>query len=71
MMRNMMYTGVGQILIGFALLVIGWVLPVLMVLKLIEASFFLSFLSHGASVGGLFLGLIGAARYAGEVRKRD
>lgn len=51
------------ILIGFFLVLLGAVLPMLMVLKIFEASFFLSFISFGASVLGLFLGLVGAAWY--------
>lgn len=47
--------------IGFLLVVAGVVLPYLMVLNILEATLFLSFLSYGASVAGLFLGLIGAA----------
>jgi hypothetical protein len=52
------------ILIGFVLVVIGFVLPLLMMIRVIEPSFLLSFLSHGASVAGLFLGLLGTACYS-------
>ena len=58
------------ILIGFVLVLLGAVLPFLMVIRVVETSFLLSFLSYGASVGGLFLGLIGAASYVGNVRSR-
>jgi hypothetical protein len=51
------------IAIGFVLVVLGFILPFLMVLKVIESSFFLSFLSYGASIAGLFLGILGAAQY--------
>ena len=51
------------IVIGFALVLLGFVLPFLMVLRVLESSLFLNFLSYGASAGGLFLGLIGAAMY--------
>jgi hypothetical protein len=51
------------ILIGFVLVLFGAVAPFLMVIKLIPSSFILNFLSYGASVLGLFLGLIGAALY--------
>lgn len=51
------------ILIGFALVVLGVVLPFLMVLHILESTFFLNFLSYGASIAGLFLGLIGSAYY--------
>jgi uncharacterized membrane protein YqjE len=51
------------ILLGFVLVLLGFVLPFLMVLRIVESSFFLNFLSYGASVAGLLLGLIGAAWY--------
>ena len=51
------------IVIGFLLVLLGFLIPLLMVINVIEANLFLSFLSHGASVAGLFLGLIGAASY--------
>ena len=51
------------ILIGFVLVLFGFVAPFLMVMKLVPSSFILNFLSYGASVLGLFLGLIGAALY--------
>ena len=54
--RNIIFLGLGLVLLGF-------VLPFLMVLRIFEASFLLSFLSYGASVTGLLLGLIGAAWY--------
>lgn len=56
------------LLIGFLLVVIGFVGPVLMVLEIVPASFALSFISHTASVGGLFLGILGSALYAGASR---
>lgn len=51
------------IAVGFVLVLFGFVAPFLMVLHVIEPSFALSFLSHAASVSGLFLGLIGSALY--------
>ncbi len=58
------------VLIGFLLVLLGAVLPFLMVIRVLEASFLLSFISYGASVGGLFLGVIGAASYVGKVKRR-
>ena len=52
------------IAIGFVLVLFGFLAPFLMVIRVIEASLFLSFLSHGASVAGLLLGIIGAAMYS-------
>jgi hypothetical protein len=49
------------LLLGFFLVFLGFALPFLMVMKIVQASFFLSFLSWGSSVAGLFLGIIGAS----------
>ncbi len=57
------------ILIGFFLVLFGFVGPLLMVLGIVETSFAFSFLSHGASVSGLLLGVIGTAMYAGARKK--
>ena len=53
----------GIIGLGFLLVVLGFVLAMLMVLQVVEATFLLSFLSYTASTIGLFMGLIGAAWY--------
>jgi len=52
-----------MILIGFALAVLGAVLPFLMVLHILKSTFFLNFFSYTASLAGLILGVIGAAMY--------
>jgi hypothetical protein len=52
--------------IGFLMVLAGAVLPFLMVIRIFEPSFWLSFVSYGVSVGGLFLGLIGATLYVNE-----
>jgi len=49
--------------IGFALVLLGAVLPWLMVLHVIKSAFALNFLAAGASVAGLVLGVIGTAFY--------
>jgi len=51
------------IVIGFFLVLFGFVAPFLMVMRIVESSLILNFLSYGASMVGLFLGLIGAALY--------
>lgn len=58
MMRN----PVNLIYLGFALVLAGAVLPFLMVIHVLESTFFLNFFAFIASVLGLFLGLIGASR---------
>ena len=57
------------ILIGFVLVTVGMVLPFLMVMQRLESTFFLNFLSFGASLTGLFLGILGGAGYIRERRK--
>ena len=49
--------------IGFILVLAGVVFPWLMVLRIIEPTYTLSFLSFAASVSGVLLGIIGAALY--------
>jgi len=56
-------------LIGFVLVLFGFVAPLLMVLKVIQSTFLLNFLAYGASIGGLLLGTIGAAWYTQLNRK--
>ncbi len=55
------------LLIALGLLLFGWVMPFLMVIKAVESTFFLNFLSWGASVGGLYLGVMAVA---GLVRRQ-
>jgi hypothetical protein len=57
------------IIIGFILVLAGFVLPLLMVIRVLESTFFLNFLAFAASVAGLFLGIIGAAGYIRERRR--
>ena len=52
--------------IGMLLMLVGIVLPFLMVIQVLESSFFLNFLSWGASVSGLAFGTIGFAMYSKE-----
>lgn len=58
------------IIIGFILVVLGFVLPVLMVMQIIESTFFLNFFSYGASVVGLALGIMAAAYTAVQRRHK-
>jgi multisubunit Na+/H+ antiporter MnhC subunit len=52
------------IVLGFFLVLSGFVIPFLMVLRIIQPGLLLSFLSYGASISGLLLGLIGIAWYS-------
>lgn len=46
---------------GLFLMLLGFLLPTLMVMRILPLGFFLSFLSWAASVTGLFLGAIAVA----------
>lgn len=43
------------------LLLVGFLVPVLMVMGILPLGFFLSFLAWGSSVSGLFLGMMAVA----------
>ncbi len=58
------------IALGFILVLLGAVIPWLIVLQIIPSTFFLNFFAFGASVAGLFLGLIGAATFVRDIRKK-
>jgi hypothetical protein len=59
------------ILIGFVLVVFGFVVPFLMTLRVIESTFFLNFASYTASFLGLVFGIVGAAMIYRGRRDRD
>lgn len=58
-----------MIVIAFLLMLAGVVLPLLMVIHVVESTFFLNFISYTISLIGLLLGTIGVALYAGRGRK--
>ena len=53
------------LVIAFILLLLGAVLPFLMIMGYIQATFPLVFITYGFSLIGLFLGMIGIAMYVG------
>jgi len=57
------------IFIGFILVLLGFLLPLLMVLKVLASTYFLNFFSYTISVLGIFLGLIGSAQFIAEIRR--
>jgi hypothetical protein len=57
------------ITIGAILVIFGFVAPFMMVLGYLQSTFFLNLVSYGASVVGLFLGMLGAALYVRTQRK--
>lgn len=50
-----------MIWLGALLMVMGVVLPFLMVIKVLESTFFWNFFSYGASVAGMAIATIGLA----------
>lgn len=57
-------------LVGFFLMLAGVILPLLMVIKVLESTFLLNFISYGSSLVGMVVGTLGAALYAVS-RRRD
>lgn len=49
--------------LGLILMLLGIALPFLILVKVLESTFFLNFFAYGASVSGLFLGVIGVATW--------
>lgn len=58
------------LVIGFFLLIYGMVIPWLMVLQIIKATYFLSFSSYVATFTGLVFGTIGIATYYRDNNRR-
>jgi hypothetical protein len=56
--------------IGFVLMLLGVILPILMIMKLLVSTFFLNFFSYGASLVGLFLGMLGVMSIVARSRNR-
>ncbi|MEN6299782.1 MAG: hypothetical protein ABFD51_07725 [Anaerolineaceae bacterium] len=59
-----------MIIVGFSLLLVGWFIPLLIVMKMIESTFALNFIAYGASVSGLTISTIGVAMYVGKTRRK-
>jgi hypothetical protein len=50
--------------LGIILMLLGIVLPFLMVIEVLESTFFLNFFAYGASVAGLALSTVGFALWS-------
>jgi hypothetical protein len=50
--------------IGIILMLLGIVLPFLMVIQVLESTFFLNFFAYGVSVAGLAFGTVGFALWS-------
>lgn len=60
------------IVIAVGMMLFGCGMPFLMVIKVVESTFFWNFLSYGMSVLGFLLGIVGVATLrAREKRKSD
>ena len=57
------------IIIGFFLVLFGFIVPWLMVLDFVQTTIWLSFLVYGSQISGLILGIMGAAMMAGASKK--
>jgi positive regulator of sigma E activity len=57
------------VLMATALLLMGWLLAFLMVLKVIQSTFFLNFLAYTLQLAGFFLGFISITMFI-RVRKK-
>lgn len=55
--------------LGVTLMLLGILLPFLMVIHVLESTFFLNFFSWGASVAGMALGTIGFATWSRNKRR--
>ncbi len=53
------------------LMVFGVLMPLLMVIKVVESTFFLNFLSYGSTTLGFLLGIISVAASQLKQKKRD
>ena len=67
----MMPNAVTFIAVGFVLILAGFLVPFLMVLRLLEPGFVLSLSVHFASLGGLVLALYGASHYTSWRKRED
>lgn len=56
--------------IGFFCVLMGVVLPFLMVMQVLESTFFLNFFSFIISLIGIIIGVIGSAYYV-RINRRD
>lgn len=65
------YNPLTLIIVGSVLVMIGWGLPFLTVLGVIEANFPLLFLSYAALLLGMMVGIVGALMYGRRRRDRE
>ena len=66
----MKLTSTQFLIIGFFLVTYGMVIPWLMVLQIVKATYFLSFTSYAATFTGLLFGTIGISTYFHNKRRK-
>lgn len=59
------------IIIGAILVILGFILPFLMVIHMLELGWLIDLFSFVASTAGVFLGLVGSAMYVEDQRRRQ
>lgn len=59
------------ILIGFLLMLLGVILPLLMVIHVITSTFFLNFFSYTSSLVGMIVGFYGVVTYVRARPRKD
>ena len=57
--------------IAVCMMLFGCIVPFLMVMRMVESTLFMNFLSFAVSTLGLFLGIIGIATYRGKQKRKD
>lgn len=55
---------------GFLMVLFGFIMPWLFILKIVEINFFLAFLTYGVSLVGLLFGIIGIAMIGVQRRRK-
>jgi hypothetical protein len=66
---NEWFSPLKMMIIGALLMIMGVVLPLFMVIKLIESTFFLAFISYAASLMGMVFAFYGLFTYVRIRRK--
>ena len=63
-------SGRSIIIIGFVLVFLGFIVPLLMVIHVLESGILIDLFSYVSSTLGIFLGLVGVAMDVEERRRR-
>jgi len=64
------FTPIRMLIIGGIFVVLSVILPLLMVVKVLESTFFLNFFTYIIGLVGTFLGIAGASMYVKYNRKK-